>query len=172
MHRKMMHRPDNNMPSQSTVTAKCVAGLALCLSCCHRSKQGTANNAKALPSMLLPPSLSHTIIFITAVVATMQEDKEQATMPRHNCPCCCRLLPSRIVGHTAAVIAFVCDIKECPMMPRHRCLHSSHLGSCARCLRHCHCCHCTIEQGMADNAEAPSSALLPFIRAATIVAVT
>jgi hypothetical protein len=89
-------------------------------------------------------------------------------MPRHHHPRCRRISSSRIVEHTAAVVAVARDSKERPTMPRHLCPHSHYLGSCA------HCCMAAVVaanrkgQGMANNAKALLSALLPFVCAAPL----
>jgi hypothetical protein len=93
-------------------------------------------------------------------------------MARHHHPRCHPISLSCIVGHTAAVVSVTCDSKERPMMPRHLRPHSHYLGSCA-----CHCVAAIVAanrkgQGMANDAKAPSSALLPFICAAVIVTIT
>ncbi len=93
-------------------------------------------------------------------------------MVRHHHPRFCRISSSHIIGHIAAVVLVARDSKECPTMPSHLCSHSHYLGSRA------HRCVAAIVavnrkgQGMANNAEALASALLPFICTATIVTIT
>jgi hypothetical protein len=93
-------------------------------------------------------------------------------MARHLHPRCCHISSSRIVGHTAAVVLVARDSKECPTMPRHLCPHSHYLGSCACCFVAAVVAANRKGQGMANDAKALLSALLQFVCAATIVAIT
>ncbi len=66
------------------------------LQCLCTSKQGTADNTKAPSSLPPPPSLSRTIIHSTAMIAIVQEGKEQPLMPPWHClllPHCLSALP-------------------------------------------------------------------------------
>jgi hypothetical protein len=62
-----------------------------------------ANNAKALLSAWMPPSLLHSVVCTAAVVAIMQEGKEQPKMPSWHCLLLCR----HVCVHSAAIIANV-----------------------------------------------------------------
>jgi hypothetical protein len=85
-------------------------------------------------------------------------------MARHHHPRCCCISSSRIIGHTPAVVLVARDSKERPTMPRHLRPHSHYLGSRApRCVAAVVAAN-RKGQGMANNAEAPSSALLLFLR--------
>jgi hypothetical protein len=81
------------------------------------SKQGMANDAKALSSVPQPPLLLRTVVCVSAVIAITQEGKEWQMMPRHHHPHHCRI-------HVAAMIAIAQEGEERPKMLRHCCPHS------------------------------------------------
>ncbi len=95
------------------------------------SKQETATNVKArlsVPALLL---LLHTVVCTAAMIAIMQEGKEQLVVQRHHCPHCLRPLSLHTVIHATAMIAIAQEGKEWPIIPRHCCLHSRHHRHCA-----------------------------------------